>query len=113
MRGMNRETGKAMEGRLHLMQSLGDIFTTPIGTRVMRRWYGIDQEFIDRPTSTQSLGLWTYSVADALERAKETRYALESLRVKKVDALGHITIQLVGKDLEQGGLFDMDGLIWR
>ncbi len=112
MRGMDRKTGKAMDGRAHLNQSIGDIFTTPLKTRVMRRDYGCDQELVDRPMSSESLGLWAYAVADALQRAKETRYVLTSLKVLKVDALGRLSIQLTGEDREGGGSYDLDGLIW-
>lgn len=38
--GMNRTTGKAIDESEHISQSIKDILTTPIGTRVMRRDYG-------------------------------------------------------------------------
>ena len=39
--GMDRRTGRLIDNKLdHIHQSLADIFTTPIGTRVQRRWYG-------------------------------------------------------------------------
>lgn len=39
--GMDRRTGRLIDNKLdHIRQSLADIFTTPIGTRVQRRWYG-------------------------------------------------------------------------
>jgi phage baseplate assembly protein W len=37
---MDRRTGKPIEGNAHLAQSLGDLLSTPIGSRVMRRDYG-------------------------------------------------------------------------
>ena len=40
MRGMDRNTGRALEGIAHLRQSIRDILTTPIGSRVMRWEYG-------------------------------------------------------------------------
>lgn len=40
MRGMDRATGKAIDGSAHLAQSIADILTTPVGSRVMRRDYG-------------------------------------------------------------------------
>ncbi len=40
MRGTDANTGKALSGLEHLRQSVRDILTTPIGTRVMRREYG-------------------------------------------------------------------------
>ena len=50
MRGMSRSTGRALEGAAHLAQSIADILTTPIGSRVMRRDYGsLLPELIDAP----------------------------------------------------------------
>src|SRR3546814_12586651 len=40
MIGVDRATGQRLDGNDHLAQSIGDILSTPIGTRVMRRDYG-------------------------------------------------------------------------
>lgn len=40
MRGMNAHTGKTLEGMAHIRQSINDVLTTPVGSRVMRRDYG-------------------------------------------------------------------------
>lgn len=40
MAGIDRRTGKILRGYAHLKQSLGVIFTTGIGTRIMRRLFG-------------------------------------------------------------------------
>jgi len=40
MAGLNRDTGKLLDGWPHVVQSLMVIFTTGFGTRVMRRWFG-------------------------------------------------------------------------
>ncbi len=40
MQGMSRYTGKVLDGAEHLAQSVSDILSTPIGTRVGRRDYG-------------------------------------------------------------------------
>lgn len=40
MIGMNAATGRTSGGDAHLRQSIADILTTPIGSRVMRRDYG-------------------------------------------------------------------------
>lgn len=38
---MSRENGRELETELdHIRQSVQDILTTPIGTRIMRREYG-------------------------------------------------------------------------
>ncbi|HEY5804865.1 MAG TPA: GPW/gp25 family protein [Lysobacter sp.] len=50
MRGMSASTGLAIDGVGHLEQSIADILTTPIGSRVMRRDYGsLLPELIDQP----------------------------------------------------------------
>jgi uncharacterized protein len=50
MIGMNASTGRAISGVDHLYQSIADILTTPIGSRVMRRDYGSQvPEMIDHP----------------------------------------------------------------
>ena len=47
---MNRTTGRAIGDADHLRQSVADILTTPIGSRVMRRDYGsLVPALIDQP----------------------------------------------------------------
>lgn len=49
---MNRATGRAMDTDDHIRQSIADILTTPIGSRVMRRDYGsLIPDLIDQPTN--------------------------------------------------------------
>lgn len=40
MIGMNARTGRRLSNSQHLAQSIADIITTPVGSRVMRREYG-------------------------------------------------------------------------
>lgn len=50
MIGMSKITGKALSDDAHLAQSIADILTTPLGSRVMRRDYGsMLPELIDAP----------------------------------------------------------------
>lgn len=50
MRGMDVNTGKELEGIEHLKQSIVNILTTPINSRIMRRNYGSRLlELVDRP----------------------------------------------------------------
>lgn len=50
MSGMNAHTGSTLAGIEHIRQSVADILTTPIGSRVMRREYGsLLPELIDQP----------------------------------------------------------------
>ena len=50
MLGMNAHTGQSLSGLDHLRQSIADILSTPLNTRVMRRDYGSRlPELIDQP----------------------------------------------------------------
>ena len=40
MQGMNVKTGRHISDLEHLRQSIADILSTPIGSRIMRRDYG-------------------------------------------------------------------------
>ncbi|KPN28874.1 baseplate wedge subunit [Halolamina pelagica] len=40
MPGVDRTNGQRLEGLAHIRQSVADILTTPLGSRVMRRDYG-------------------------------------------------------------------------
>lgn len=50
MTGMHRTTGRQLDGIAHIRQSIADILTTPLGSRIMRRDYGsLIPELIDHP----------------------------------------------------------------
>lgn len=52
MTGMNRMNGQPLTGLDHLEQSIADIITTPLNSRVMRRNYGCDLfRMVDVPMS--------------------------------------------------------------
>ena len=69
MNGINATTGKLLSGLDHLRQSIADILSTPIGSRVMRRDYGSNLYLlIDHPMDG-ALKMEIYSsVIDALEK---------------------------------------------
>ena len=94
---MNRTTGQSITGLDHLRQSLGDILTTPIGSRVMRREYGsLVPELIDHPDNIATQVRVYAAVASALMRW-EPRFRLtriESLR--EADRPGAVLFRLHG-----------------
>jgi len=50
MNGMHAQTGTVLSGQAHLAQSVADIVSTPLGSRIMRRDYGsLLPELIDQP----------------------------------------------------------------
>ena len=57
MIGLNATNGQALSGLDHLRQSIRDILTTRIGTRVMRRDYGSRlPDLVDSPVTPRGPG---------------------------------------------------------
>jgi phage baseplate assembly protein W len=68
MSGMNRHTGRALDGTEHLAQSIHDILTTPIGSLVMLRSYGSGlPDILDQPINGQTLIDTYVATAEALD----------------------------------------------
>jgi phage baseplate assembly protein W len=95
MRGMSRATGKYLDDLEHLKQSIVDILTTPVGSRVMRREYGSNLFYlVDRPINREFVQQIYAAVADAIERW-EPRFDLKKITVDEVKD-GRITLSLSG-----------------
>lgn len=96
MRGMSVTTGKAIEGVDHLTQSISDILTTPVGSRVMRREYGsLLPRLIDQPfNNTTRIQLFA-AVAGALMRW-EPRLQLTRVALDVGDSPGAAVVTLEG-----------------
>lgn len=94
---MNRTTGASLTGLEHLRQSVGDILSTPIGSRVMRREYGsLVPELIDHPDNNASQVRLFSAVASALLRW-EPRFRLTRVGVQRdAERPGYALIELHG-----------------
>jgi len=93
MIGMDRVTGKPLTGLDHLWQSIGDILSTPLGSRRMRPDYGSTlRRFVDLPVTEGWKGAVQAEAARALGRW-EPRVDLSSVRVVAVLG-GKITFKL-------------------
>jgi len=67
MTGMNRNTGKRLSGAEHLRQSLGDLFSTMKGERVMRPLYGSDvPALVDNPITATTSARLAAAVTDTV-----------------------------------------------
>ncbi len=77
MTGMQVKTGRATTSELeHIRQSVTDILTTPIQTRLMRRDYGsVLPELIDHPLNTKNILRLYAAIAVAIIRW-EPRYQI-------------------------------------
>lgn len=110
MKGMSATTGKSISGLDRLRQSVEDILTTPIGSRVERRDYGSKLFLlIDKPVNAGWLvDLYAYT-AEALDKW-EPEFSLSQVKVASVDA-GHPTIDLYGTYLIDGQPVAMEGIV--
>jgi phage baseplate assembly protein W len=108
MQGMNNTTGKKLEGIEHLKQSIADILTTPIGSRIMCRNYGSRLfELVDRPV-TRDFSLEIYAaVAEALQKW-EKRLKLEKVKIEEVKE-GKVIISLAG--ILDGKFINISGIV--
>ncbi|WP_336005382.1 GPW/gp25 family protein [Acinetobacter pittii] len=85
---MSRQSGVSITEIESIKQSIGDIVTTPLGSRVMRREYGsIVADLIDQPMS-DVLKVKLYSAIYTPVSRWEDRISIESLNVSDVFAGG-------------------------
>ena len=97
MSGMNLNTGRAVADLDHLRQSIRDILTTPIGTRLERRTYGsLVPDLIDHPDNGTTRIRMYAATASALMRW-EPRLALRQLNLSRdPQAPGQATLTIDG-----------------
>lgn len=97
MQGMDVSTGKPISDEAHLAQSIADILSTPIGSRVMRRDYGsLLFELIDKPINGAIRLLLQAATAIALRRW-EPRLQLTRVTLAGEPAAGRLTIRIEGR----------------
>lgn len=86
MTGMNRITGTRLDGLEHIAQSIVDILTTPLGSRLMRREYGsLLPELIDQPQNAATAVRLYAATASALMRW-EPRMRISKLSLQSAGA---------------------------
>ena len=109
MIGMDASTGAALGDMDHLRQSIRDILTTPIGSRVMRRDYGSKiYRLIDAPMNRSTLLAIYAATADAIHKW-EPRLRLSKMRIVSA-APGAIELDLTGEYLPDGRVITLDGV---
>ncbi|MEZ0150119.1 MAG: GPW/gp25 family protein [Candidatus Reddybacter sp.] len=100
MIGTSATTGKALTGLDHLRQSISDILTTPIGSRVMRRNYGsLIPGLIDQPMGPATR-LRLYAASAHALVVWEPRLDLEAIALTE-SAAGLYQLSITGR--EQAG----------
>lgn len=95
---MNRKTGGVMDttGNDHLQQSIQDILTTPIGSRVGRRTYGsLVTELIDQPLNDKTV-LKIYAATVKAVVMWEKRLRITRMRFSVGDTAGSAILTIHG-----------------
>lgn len=94
---MSATTGRPLDGEAHLRQSIADILTTPLGTRVMRRDYGsLLPELIDAPFNGATRVKLYGATATALMRW-EPRLRLTRIELVPGSEPGAFLLELEGR----------------
>ena len=91
--GMNRETGKLVDNTEHLKQSIRDILSTRIGTRVMLREYGSNiPDLVDLPSNRSTIAAIRSDIISALNNW-EPRCRVNKVTLTELSA-GQVTFDL-------------------
>ena len=109
MRGIDSTTGKALDGIAHLRQSIRDILTTPLGSRVMRLTYGSRLfDLIDNPLNEQTIIEIFAATAEAILRW-EPRIQVQRVQARSL-APASFEVDLEAIYLPTGEPVFLDGL---
>ena len=106
MPGMDRHTGKALDGWPHVQQSLNVLLTTSRRSRVMRRAFGAGlPRRVDMPISPANV-IDLYADVAAAITAYEPRFRVTRMRVPEAPVAGEISILAEGIYYPRGALGD-------
>ena len=110
MSGMSATTGRTLGTLDHLRQSIRDILTTPIGSRVMRREYGSALfALVDAPLDAVTVVDIIQATAAAIARW-EPRVRVERVQVAAAEP-GRVTLDLDLRYLPTGEPARLEGLV--
>nr|WP_300309223.1 GPW/gp25 family protein [Halomonas sp.] len=103
MPGVNAINGHTIEGVAHIQQSVRDILTTPIGSRVMRRDYGsLLPELIDQPLHGAT-ALRAYSATVVALMKWEPRIRVQRItRLAPTDRPGTLVLEMTAQRTDTG-----------
>lgn len=107
MSGLDTKTGRKIQGLRQIEQSIQQILTTPIGSRVMRREFGsLLPELIDHPLNDETR-LMIYAAAATAIVKWEPRFMLSRAYLRVSDMDGSAELQLAGA-VRLGGQWALD-----
>lgn len=107
--GMNNRTGGTITRLEHLRQSVTDILSTPIGSRVMRRDYGAGVfRSVDAPLTRATIVDIYADAAEALSKW-EPRLQVTAMQVVRLSS-GGLSMKLSGYEVGSGELLTLEGI---
>ncbi len=108
---MNKLTGSRIQGLAHLRQSVEDILSTPLGSRVMNRSYGSNLfELTDAPMNRNGVMDVIAATAEALA-IWEPRLKVSNVTVGQPTASGTMQVSLSGIYTPTGKEINLDGIV--
>lgn len=94
---IDAETGANITGWDHVIQCVGDFFTTRFGERVMREWYGSAiPKLLGQQLNAQTIVPFFSAVASAIE-TWEPRYRITAIVPESVGRDGRLRVQIEGE----------------
>lgn len=119
--GLDMTTGRPIDGIAHLRQSVGDILSTPLGSRVMRRDYGSElPRLVDRNVDPLTIARLYAATAKAIATF-EPRLAIDRIELTGVQGdigsdgttlgPGQVELELVGTYLPDGRPVTLSGVV--
>ncbi len=110
MNGTNALDGSSLSGIDHLKQSMRDILTTPLGSRVMRREYGSALlSLVDAPMNRGTVSAVYAAAVEALSKW-EPRVRVTKISIPNA-APGKLELSIEGMYLPDGQPITLQGII--
>ncbi|MGJ5029064.1 GPW/gp25 family protein [Bradyrhizobium sp. HKCCYLS2038] len=114
MAGLDRQTGRLLNGWPHVVQSIMVIFTTGFGERMLRRWFGsaVPQLLGNSLTEATVVSFFAAIVTSLEVRERDTglprepRFRITKITPRKVDRTGELRIEISGVYMPRGHLGD-------
>jgi phage baseplate assembly protein W len=114
MAGIDRATGRRLEGWPHVVQSILVIITTGYGERMLRRWFGSAvPQLLGENLTTPTVVRFFAALIAALEvrevdtgLPREPRFKIVRITPKRVDRSGELRLEILGVYLPRGHLGD-------
>ncbi|WP_020179784.1 GPW/gp25 family protein [Methylopila sp. M107] len=107
-RGIDRRSGRVVAGWAHVAQSLEVIWTTRIGSRVMRLDFGSNHFGLLSEDLTPALALQLYDSLVTAAHAFEPEYRIRELQLVSLTREGALGIRHRGRYYPEGRLGNYD-----